>query len=177
MKTLVIGVAGTGKSHIVREMKRRRLNAVDVDKGLTVFVDEGGKESEYDPDGGAKWWRSHYYVLKPGKLEKLLKRSVSIYVFGDVGGRRGKGNGLLDVAHLFDRVCYMRAPPWLIRERLARRTDNVFGKSPDEVEGTMRHKAKMDRIARKMRFEVVDASWPAEEIIRIVTGPGTQSRA
>ena len=172
----MIGVAGTGKSNLVKEMRRRGLNAVDVDKGLATFVDEDGDDVRYNPDGGARWWRSHYYVLKPGKLERLVEGSESVYVVGDVGGQPGKGNGLLDVAPLFDRVCYLRAPPRLIRERLARRTDNPFGKNPEEVDGTMKRKARMDRIARKMGFGIVDASLPTEQIIRFIVSLGTKGR-
>ena len=176
LKVLVIGVAGTGKSHLVKEMKRRGLNAVDVDRGLATFVDGDGNEVRYDPDGGAIWWRSHFYVLKPGKLKRLVEGSESIYIFGDVGGQPGKGNGHLDVVALFDRVCYLHAPPRLIRERLARRTDNPFGQNPQEVDGTMRHKDRMDRVARKLKFELLDASLPAGELVRLILGSSIQGR-
>jgi dephospho-CoA kinase len=169
LKTLIIGVAGTGKSYLVREMRRKGFNAIDVDKGLATFVDKEGNEARYE--GGAKWWQSHYYILKRDKLQKLLTEQ-SLYLFGDVGGQPGRGNGLVDVAHLFDRVCYLKAPQEMIRRRLAERADNPFGKKSGEVEGTMKHKAKMDRIARKMKFDMVNATLPTEQIIQIVTGSG-----
>jgi hypothetical protein len=177
LKVLVIGVAGTGKSYLVKAMKRRGQNAVDADKGLATFTDKYGNEVRYNPKGGGRWWRSHYYVLKMEKLEKLFESSESIYLFGDVGGQPGKGNGLLDVAPLFDRVCYLRATPRLIRDRLARRRGNPFGKNPEEVERTMKHKAKMDWIARKSKFEVVDASLTAEKIIRLIMNPEIRNRS
>lgn len=169
MRVLVIGVAGTGKSYLVEKMKRSKLNAVDADDGLATFVDKAGKEVEYDPDGGAKWWRSHYYVLKPGKLEQLLRRSKTVYLFGDVGGQLGHKNGLLDVAYLFDRVYYLRAPMRLIEERLVSRTNNPFGKNEKERKGMAKHKDKLDRIARQRKFKVVDATLPVERIIEILT--------
>ena len=169
LKVLVIGVAGTGKSYLVKKMKSLNLNAVDVDHGLATFVDENGNGAEYDPKGGAKWWRSHYYVLKPGRLEALLDRSKTLYLFGDVGGQTGQKNGLLDVAHLFDRVYYLRAPVGLIKRRLAKRTDNPFGKNPEEIEGVAKHKAKLDRIAKRRNLVVIDATLPTEKIIEILT--------
>jgi len=165
----VIGVAGTGKSYSVEKMKRLKLNAVDADDGLATFVDEVGNEVQYDPDGGAKWWRSHYYVLKLGKLKKLLRKSKTLYLFGDVGGQPGHMNGLLDVVHLFDRVYYLHAPMRLIEERLTKRTNNPFGKNPEEIKGVARHKNKLDRIARKRKFEIVDATLPMERIVEILT--------
>jgi shikimate kinase len=166
----VIGVAGTGKSHIVKKMRRSKLNVVDADDGLAKFVDQSGSRVEYDPDGGAKWWRSHFYVLRLGQLEKLLRKSKTVYLFGDVGGQPGHENGLLDVAHLFDRVYYLEAPMRLIKERLAKRTDNPFGKNPEEIKGMAKHKERLDRIARKRKFEVVDATLPVERIVEILTG-------
>jgi dephospho-CoA kinase len=164
----VIGVAGTGKSFIVKEMRRRGFNAVDADKGLATFVDDEGKEVEYNPKGGTKWWASHYYVLKRDELERLLRESASVYLFGNIGGRPGEGNGLLDVAYLFDRVCYLKAPAKLIRRRLAARTDNPFGKNPEEVKGTMEHKTRMDEEAMKRKFKIVDATLPIDDIVKIV---------
>jgi len=166
----VIGVAGTGKTYLVTKMKRLKLNAVDADDGLATFVDADGNETEYDSNGGAKWWKSHYYVLRLGKLERLLKKHKTIYLFGDVGGQPGKKNGLVDVAQLFDRVCYLRAPMTLTQQRLAQRTNNPFGKNPDEIKGVRKHKEKMDRIAKKMKFEVIDATLPADRIVEILTG-------
>jgi dephospho-CoA kinase len=169
LKVLVIGVAGTGKSYLVEKMKRAKLNAVDADDGLATFVDAAGNQVQYDPDGGSKWWKSHFYVLKRGKLEKLLRSSKAVYLFGDVGGQPGHENGLLDVVHLFDRVCYLHAPMHLIRERLANRTDNPFGKNPEEIKGMAKHKEKMDRIARRRNFEIINATLPMERIVEILT--------
>lgn len=176
MRTLVLGVAGTGKSYLVKEMRSRGLKAIDVDDGLATFVDEEGNQVEYDPDGGAEWWSSHYYVLKLIKLNRLLRENKSIYVFGDVGGQPGKRNGLLDVVHLFDRVCYLRAPTGLIQKRLAKREDNPFGKNPEEVAGTVKHKSRMDEVARRMKFEVVDSTLPTDEIMKVLVSSGVSSR-
>lgn len=176
VRTLVLGVAGTGKSYLVKEMKSRGMNAIDADDGLATFVDRNGNEVEYNSREGAEWWSSHYYVLKLTKLKRLLGANKSIYVFGDVGGQPGKRNGLLDVIHLFDRVCYMRAPTSLIRKRLAERRDNPFGKNPDEVAGTLKHKSRMDEAARRMKFEAIDATMPTDEIIKVLVGSGVKSR-
>ncbi len=166
----MIGVAGAGKSYLVREMRRRGFKAVDVDDGLATFVDDYGEEVEYNPKGGARWWATHHYVLKVGALEKLLKENDPVYLFGDVGGQPGKANGLLDVTHLFDRTCYLKAPKELIRKRLKAREDNPFGKNPEEVEGTMKHKKKLDDVARRRGLKVVDATLPTDEIIKVIVG-------
>lgn len=171
MLTLIIGVAGTGKSYLVKEMRQRGFDAVDVDKGLATFVDVEGEEVEYDPNGGATWWEAHYYVLKRDGLESLLKRRGSVYLFGDVGGQPGRKNGLLDVTHHFDRVCYLEAPGEVIQKRLAARAENPFGKNVDEVQGTMKHKVRMDGIARRRGFEIIDATLPVDEIIAALVGP------
>ena len=42
------------------------------------------------------------------------------------------------------------------------------GKNPDEVNGAMKQKAKLDEIARQMKLEIVDAELPVEEIIEIL---------
>jgi shikimate kinase len=166
MKTFVLGVAGTGKSYLVKEMKRRGLNAVDVDRGLATFTDADGNEVQYNRAGGAEWWDSHFYVLKLETLGRLLRKSDSIYLFGNVGGQPGKMNGLVDVAHLFDRVCYLDAPMSVIRERLSLRKDNPFGKNPEEVELLVKYRAKIGKEAKRRKFEIIDATLPVEEIIK-----------
>jgi thymidylate kinase len=80
------------------------------------------------------------------------------------------------VAHLFDRVCYLKAPAELIRRRLATRTDNPFGKNPEEVELLAKHKARMDMESRRMKFEVIDATKPLDEIIEGLVGSDVGSR-
>ena len=167
-KTLVIGVAGTGKSILAREMQRRGLNAVDADEGLATFVDKEGNEVQYDPGGGDRWWSSHYYVLKPGTLQALLREDGSVWVFGDVGGEPGKGNGLVDMVQLFDRVCYLKASERMIQNRLAKRTDNPFGKNQEEVRSTLERKKELDRVAEAMKFEIIDAGLRVDEIASIL---------
>lgn len=173
----MIGVSGTGKSYLVEKMRQSKLHAVDADDGFAMFVDAEGNQVDYDPNGGGEWWSSHYYVLKPGKLKRLLEKKEAIYFFGDVGGQPGKSNGLLDVVHLFDRVCYLRAPMRLTKGRLARRTNNPFGKNPDEIKGVASHKAELDEAARRMKFDIVDATLPAEKIIKILTKCAPKSPA
>jgi hypothetical protein len=138
-------------------------------------VNADGREVGYDPGGGAQWWRSHHYILKPVALERLFSSEKTVFLFGDVGGRPGKKNGLLDVAHRFGRVYYLLAPTESIRERLSNWTDNTFGKNLDEVEGTMKHKMRMDKIAQERGFKTIDAALPTDKIIKIIIDPASHS--
>jgi shikimate kinase len=170
MHVLIIGIAGSGKSYLVEKLKEKGVNAVDVDSsnGLVKFVDEQGNRVEYDRNGGTKWWANHYYVLDVELLKKLLKETKTVYIFGHVGGQPGKGNGFFDVINLFDKVYYLKAPKELLANRLKNRTNNIFGKHPEEVQGLLEYKDSMDEKARKLGIQFIDVMLPVEKIIEMI---------
>ena len=170
MHVLIIGVAGTGKSYLVNKLREKGINVVDADSniGLAKFVNSKGNEVRYNPNGGNKWWSTHFHVLNIRILKKLLKENKILYLFGHVGGQSGKGNGIFDVINLFDKVFYLSAPKRLIANRIKIRTDNPFGKHPEELKGVLYSKDKEDKMARILGLQFIDATLPTEKIIRII---------
>lgn len=169
MKVLIIGIAGTGKSFLVERLKEMGVNAIDVDfTKLAKFVDENGNQVAYDPNGGRNWWASHYYVFNLKLLKDLLKENDNAYVFCNVYGKPGERNGSFDVIGLFDKTYYLLAPKELLAKRLTGRTNNIFGKHPDELHKVLEYKDEMDENAKKLGIPIIDATLPVETMIKII---------
>ncbi|MCL5101754.1 MAG: hypothetical protein M1544_00125 [Candidatus Marsarchaeota archaeon] len=120
--------------------------------------------AEYNPNGGAEWWSHVHYALDIGLLKQRLKEYRELYFFFD------DYQGLKEeVVSLFDKGYYLFIGEELIKERLLTRTSNNYGKNPEELKMVLDNKPKADRRAKELGFTFIDASLPAEEIIKIIT--------
>ena len=174
-RVLVMGMPGSGKSHIAQAMKVRGYNAIDVDTDepyLAKIIDDKGEQVAYDPDGGEEWWKTHFYVYRVELLKETLRNSTELYLFGNVGGEPGKDNDNFGVARLFDKVCYLDAPSDMLITRLKSRDNNPFGKNSWEQEKMPEWKAEMEITVHRRGFEVIDATQPLDEIIRQIVSNG-----
>ncbi len=65
----------------------------------------------------------------------------------------------------FDRVILVTAPTWVIRDRLATRTKNDFGKDPEELERTMTLIDEIEPLLRRSADVVIDTSASLDEVV------------
>jgi hypothetical protein len=103
-------------------------------------------------------------------LKWLLKQNRMLYLFGDVGGRPGKGDGEFEVMNMFDKVYYLKASKAVIKRRLMTRKNNLFGKHQEELKGVLEYrKGELDSKAKKLGLKTIDASLPYKKIIKMIT--------
>ncbi len=65
----------------------------------------------------------------------------------------------------FDYIVLLTAPSEVIVERLTSRTNNPYGKSPDEVERVLRLKDEIEPLLRCGASHEIDTSAPLDQVV------------
>ncbi|MFD6418671.1 AAA family ATPase [Streptomyces sp. NPDC060194] len=148
MKVLVTGMSGTGKSTALRHLRVRGHRTVDTDtdawsRWVTL------------PDGSADWiWRERAVV-------DLLRghREGGLFVAG-CKSNQGRFHPL------FDHIVLLSAPAEVLMARIAARTDNPYGKRPEERDAVLRHLATVEPLLRAAATVEIDATAPVERVVQ-----------
>lgn len=143
-RVLVTGMSGTGKSRALAELGRLGFEVVD--------TDEPGWTDWSDRDGG--------YVWREDRIRELLAREggPSLYVSGTVSNQ-GR------FYRSFDAVVLLSAPAEVILGRIANRTTNSYGKSPEQRELVIRHLAEVEPLLRRTCTHEIDATQPLASVV------------
>lgn len=142
---LLTGMSGTGKSTVLARLRELGHAAVDIDdEGL---LDESGEEALWDEDG----------------VERVLATSPRPLFLA--GCAANQGRFYPDLTH----VVLLSAPADVVRERLATRTTNPFGRTPEELARVLADLAEVEPLLRRGATLEVDTSRASpEEAVRLV---------
>ena len=143
-KVLVTGMSGTGKSSALAELRLRGFETVDTDE-------PGWTEWSNEEDG---------YVWREDRIAELLARDreTPLVVSGTVSNQ---GRFYPD----FDAVVLLSAPAEVLFDRIAGRTTNDYGKSPEERELILEHVAEVEPLLRATCTHELDAGRPLDEVV------------
>jgi len=157
MRVLLTGVSGTGKSSLVKELRRRGYAAFDADDdGFTAPL----------PDGTWGWWMEPIRALFDQYEDQLM-------FFAGCSDEQA--------AFDFDFKVLLTAPVEVILDRLRLRTTNPFGKAEAERDRVL---ADMDWVLPLLRASadlVIEATRPTNEVAdtvidAVVSGGGLPRR-
>jgi dephospho-CoA kinase len=146
-RVLVTGMSGTGKSTVLAVLAARGLRTVDTD-------DDGWSIEVPTPDGSA---------LEQVWVEELMARLLSepddhpLVVSGTASNQ-----GVF--YDRFDAVVLLSAPTDVLLGRLASRTDNPFGKHPDELARILADIEDVQPLLRATSTLELDARRSVEEL-------------
>ncbi|WP_326557781.1 AAA family ATPase [Micromonospora sp. NBC_01796] len=149
-KVLITGMSGTGKSTVLRILATRGHRSVDTDTDrwshwVTL------------PDGSSDWiWREE-------TMTDLLAGHRTGHLFV-AGCKSNQGRFYPE----FDHVVLLSAPVEVLLSRIAARTDNPYGKRPDERAAILEHVAVVEPLLRATATAEIDASAPIESVVRQV---------
>lgn len=152
-KVLVTGMSGTGKSTTLRALAARGHRTVDTDTDrwshwVTL------------PDGSSDWvWREQAVTdLLTGHDEGSLFVS---------GCKSNQGR----FYPLFDHVVLLHAPADVLLARIAARTDNPYGKRPDERDAILANLAAVEpRLRATATFQIDTDTADVDEVVRRLEG-------
>jgi shikimate kinase len=142
-------MSGTGKSSVIAELSARGYKAID--------TDYGGWHEWVISDGERDWvWREE-------RMHELLSTEDAEVLF--VSGTSSNQGTFYP---LFDHVVLLSAPTPVILERLAARTNNPYGKDPDELAQVLHYIETVEPLLRRHATIEVDTSGPLDEVVETI---------
>jgi shikimate kinase len=136
-------MSGVGKSTIAERLSELGYKAVDIDYGGFSVVDERGGQ-HWDVD----------------RVRQLLA-TEDVDVLFVVGSDDSQVLFYKD----FDDIVLLSAPRDVMVERLASRTNNPFGKSPDELVKVLADLERYEPMMRRSATHEIDTSKPLDRVI------------
>ncbi len=144
-RLLLTGMSGTGKSTLVAELSSRGYKAVDTDYGF----------SERGPGGDWVW--------REDLIEQLLTTEDADVLFvSGCATNQGK------FYPQFDLVVLLTAPAEVILERLANRTTNPYGKTPEERAEVLANLRTVEPLLRRGAGLEVDTRVELEGVLGLL---------
>lgn len=156
-RVLLTGMSGTGKSTLICELAARGYRAIDMDDDeWSEWVNVSGDGPE-GPDAGRDW------VWREDRIQRLLATEDADVLFvSGCASNQGKFHAQ------FDHIVLLSAPTPLIVERLATRTNNPYGKHPDELAQILRYVQTVEPLLKRSASLEVDTSVPIDQVVETV---------
>jgi dephospho-CoA kinase len=146
-RVLVTGMSGAGKSTALRLLGERGYQVVDTD------TDEWSHWVP-SPDGTADW------VWREAAMRELLARHDGGALFV-AGCKTNQGK----FYSMFEHVVLLSAPADILLARIAARTNNPYGKNPEERAAILRYIAEVEPRLRASATVELDASVPISQVV------------
>jgi shikimate kinase len=141
-RVLLTGMSGTGKSSVVRALAARGYKAVDTDDGW----------SEPLPDGRQQW--------REDAIDRLLDTEDADVLFV-----AGCEENQAQFHPRFDHIVLLSAPIETLLGRLETRTENPYGKSPEELRRILDDLEHVEPLLRRIADHEVRTTAPLDEVV------------
>jgi shikimate kinase len=159
-RVFLTGMSGTGKSTVISALAARGYKAVDTDYGgWSELVDLPPSSGQSGVVGKQDWlWRED-------RIARLLSTEDADVLFIS-GGASNQGKFYPQ----FDHIVLLSAPAAVMKERLASRTNNPYGKDPDELARVLALKETVEPILRRVADLEIDTSVPLDQVVEKILG-------
>lgn len=150
---LIEGISGTGKTTVREELQKRGFKALEADEVFGFYGDpETGQPSENKSQLNWIWDKN--------RIEKELGNKSGEIIFV-CGGAMNQD----DFAHYFKKIFTLHVDDNTLRNRLLERTNNPFGKDPEDLARQLEWNQGAIEYSKKRDAILIDA---AESIDKIV---------
>jgi shikimate kinase len=144
-RVLLTGMSGTGKSSVVRELSARGYKAADTDDGWCEPL----------PDGRQQW--------REDAVEQLLDTEDADVLFV-----AGCEENQVRFHPRFDHIVLLSAPLETLLERLATRTENPYGKAPEERRRFLEDVETVEPLLRQVATAEIRTTAPLDEVVTTI---------
>ena len=138
-------MSGTGKTSVVRELVALGYKAVDTDDGWC----------ELQPDGRQMW--------REGAIQALLAAEDANLLFV-----AGCEENQARFHAQFDHIVLLSAPLETLVERLATRSNNSYGKTPEELRRFLDDVETVEPLLRRVATHEVRTTEPLNEVVTTI---------
>jgi shikimate kinase len=156
-RVLITGMSGTGKSSLLAELAARGHRTVDTDYG-----------DYFETVDGERLWRV-------ARIEALLVDECS----GDPDALlivQGTTRNQSRFYPRFDEIVLLSAPPEVLAQRLAGRTNNPYGKDPVELAETLEYVRTVEPLLRRSATLEIVTTIPVAQVAEIVLAQVRRTR-
>jgi dephospho-CoA kinase len=160
MRYLITGVAGTGKSTLAKELRRRGYATYDVEEGFSYHINkQTGERASYPTNPTPEWYERHERVFDEKILMNLIKKHADEPLFiCSITANQAK------YYQQFDKLFLLSAPDEVVTHRLGTRTNNYFGRHPLELQRVIGRHQQFDEELKALGAIVIDSTRPIEAV-------------
>lgn len=151
-RILITGMSGTGKSTLVLRLAALGYRAIDTD---------WDPEWEMLVDSGVEGTSTREWIWREERIESLLSTEGSDVVFVSACvSNQSK------YYPCFDHIILLSAAIPVTVERLATRTNNPYGKCPQEVAAVLQFKRDIEPKLRRSATVEIDTNRPLDQVLQ-----------